>query len=226
MTEAPPTIHVVDDDASFRDACGELLKAAGYRVSLHESAGHLLKILAGAGPGCILLDVQMAGLKGPQLQDHLRELGCKLPIVFISGHQDTPTTVRTIKAGAEDFLTKPVEKERLFAAIERALAHYEEIRVSDEQLETLRSQVSRLTPRETEVFQLLVRGKLHKQIAFTLGVSERTVKSHRHGIIEKLHVRSLADLAVIAECLGLLAEAGQSVPPPPRPAGRVRPKAP
>ena len=214
MTKPGATIHVVDDDASFRDACGELLTAAGYRVSLYDSADHLLKTLSYGEPACILLDVQMAGLKGPQLQERLCELGCKLPVVFISGHNDIPTTVKTIKAGAEDFLTKPVDKDRLFDAIERALARYEEIRVNDQQVAALRSQVSRLTPREAEVFRLLVRGKLHKQIAFTLGVSERTIKSHRHGIIEKLQVRSLADLAIIAERLGLLAEGNQAMPPP------------
>ena len=221
MTKARPIIHVVDDDASFRDSCGELLKAAGYRVSLYESAGQLLQTISDSEPACILLDVQMAGLKGPQLQERLHELGCKLPIVFISGHNDIATTVKTIKAGAEDFLTKPVDKDRLFDAIDRALARYEEMRVKDLQVEILRAHVARLTPREVEVFHLLVRGKLHKQIAFTLGVSERTIKSHRHGIIEKLQVRSLADLAVIAERLGLLAGTNQAGSPP-KPAGASR----
>src|SRR4249920_2868026 len=119
-------IHVVDDDASFRAAVGELLLASGYRVSLYNSAQEFLKTPASEEPACVLLDVQMAGLSGPQLQDHLAGLGQKLPIVFITGHGDIPTSVQTIKAGAEDFLTKPVEKERLLAAIARALARHEE----------------------------------------------------------------------------------------------------
>ena len=190
----------------FANSCGELLRASRYRVFLYDFADQLLKALPGHEAACILLDVQMAGLNGPKLQECLRELGCKLPIVFVSGYGDIPTTVKTIKAGAEDFLVKPVDKAQLLSAIEEALARSEEIRVGDEQIEALRVQLSRLTPREIEVFNLLVRGKLHKQIAFSLGVSERTVKLHRHGIFAKLQVRSLADLAVIAERLGLLKE--------------------
>src|SRR5499433_4242281 len=157
MTTLPPIIHVVDDDASFRAALCELLSACGYRVALYESAEQLLKTLPGGDHGCILLDVQMAGLSGPQLQDQLAELGCRLPIVFVSGHGDIPTTVRTIKAGAEDFLTKPVTKEKLLAAVERALAHHQAIQEHDNKLSVLRSLYTGLTPREREVFFLLVK---------------------------------------------------------------------
>ena len=151
----------------------------------------------------------MSGLSGPQLQDRLAELGCRLPIVFVTGYGDIPTTVRTIKAGAEDFLTKPVLKEKLLAAIERALARYEDMREQDSRIAGLRSLLSRLTPREHDVFTLLVRGKLHKQIAYALGISERTVKSHRHKVMQKFQVQSLAELAVIAERLGLLPAPGR-----------------
>src|SRR5215831_185052 len=120
MTTLPPIVHVVDDEASFRAALCELLSACGYRVALYESAEQLLKTLPGGDRGCILLDVQMAGLSGPQLQHQLAELGCRLPIVFVTGHGDIPMTVQTIKAGAEDFLTKPVLKEKLLEAIGRA----------------------------------------------------------------------------------------------------------
>jgi len=113
MTNVSPIIHIVDDDASFRTAIGDLLSACGYRIARYESAMHLLETPLSGEPACILLDVQMAGLSGPQLQDRLAELGCRLPIVFVTGHGDIPTTVKTIKAGAEDFLTKPVPKERL-----------------------------------------------------------------------------------------------------------------
>ncbi len=204
MTKVPPIVHLVDDDASFRAATGELLVACGYRVSLYKSAQQLLKSPPAAEPACILLDVQMAGLNGPQLQNRLGELGCKLPIVFITGHGDIPTTVQTIKAGAEDFLTKPVVKDRLLTTIERAIVRYEETRELDNRIAGLRALVSRLSPREHEVFTLLVRGKPHKQVSYALGVSERTVKAHRHKVMTKLEVRSTAELAVIAERLGLL----------------------
>ena len=150
----------------------------------------------------------MAGLSGPQLQDQLAELGCRLPIVFITGHGDIPTSVRTIKAGAEDFLTKPVHKERLLEAIRRALVRYEEMCEQDSRIALLRSLHSRLTPREHEVFALLVRGNPHKQIAHALGTSERTIKMHRRNVMQKFEVQSLAELAVIAERLGLLPVSG------------------
>jgi RNA polymerase sigma factor (sigma-70 family) len=209
MTNVPPFIHVVDDDASFRLAIGDLLSACGYRVALYESAKRLLETPPSGEPACILLDVQMAGLNGPQLQDQLAELGCRLPIVFVTGHGDIPTSVRTIKAGAEDFLTKPVRKERLLEAIKRALVRYEEIREQDSRIAALRSLLSRLTPREREVFALLVRGNPHKQIAHALGTSERTVKMHRRNVMQKFEVQSLAELAVIAERLGLLPVSGR-----------------
>ena len=208
MTNVSPIIYIVDDDASFRTAVGDLLSACGYRIALYDSAKHLLMKPPIGEPACILLDVQMAGLSGPQLQDHLAELGCRLPIVFVTGHADIPTSVRTIKAGAEDFLTKPVSKERLLEAIKRALVRYEEMREQDSRTAALRSLLSRLTPREHEVFALLVRGNPHKQIAHALGTSERTVKMHRHNVMQKFEVQSLAELAVIAERLGLLAVPG------------------
>jgi len=204
MTTLPPIIHVVDDDASFRAALGELLRACGYRVALYESAEQLLKTLPGGDRSCILLDVQMAGLSGPQLQDQLAVLGCRLPIVFVTGHGDIPMAVQMIKAGAEDFLIKPVLKEKLLEAIGRALIRHDKVREQDTRMAALRSLLSRLTPREEEVFAELVRGKPHKQIAYALGTSERTVKMHRHNVMQKFQVQSLAELAVAAERLGLL----------------------
>lgn len=206
MNESCPIIHVVDDDKSFRSAIGELLSACGYKVSVYETATKLLENSLSGGPACILLDLQMTGLNGVQLQDRLSELGCRLPIVFISAYGDIPTTVHTIKAGAEDFLTKPVTKERLLEAIQRALARYEATQAQNDRISLFRSLFAQLTPREREVFDLLVRGRPHKQISYELGISERTVKLHRHQVVEKLRVRSLAELAVIAERLGLLPE--------------------
>lgn len=204
MTNVSPIIYIVDDDSSFRTAIGDLLGACGYRVVLHESAEQLLKKPPSDEPACILLDVQMAGLSGPQLQDRLAESGCSLPIVFVTGYGDIPTTVQTIKAGAEDFLTKPVLKERLLEVVERALMRYGETREQASQIGAMRALLSRLTPREHQIFELLIRGKPHKQIAHALGTSERTIKMHRHNVMQKFQVQSLAELAVIAERLGLL----------------------
>jgi FixJ family two-component response regulator len=203
MTDLSPVIHIVDDDASFRTALGDLLSACGYRVSLSSSSEQLLAAVPN-GPACILLDVLMAGMSGPELQNRLTELGCRVPVIFITGHGDIPTTVQAIKTGAEDFLTKPVMKEKLIGVIERALRRYEETREQDVRDTALRSLFSRLTPREREVFGLLARGKPHKQIAFALGTSERTIKLHRHNVMQKFQIQSLAELAVIAERLQLL----------------------
>ena len=205
MTSAPPTIHIVDDDAPFRMAIRRVLEASGYRVALFDSAEQLLAEIAAGEPGCILLDVRMPGLSGPQLQDRLAELGNRAPIVFLTGHGDIPMSVQAIKAGAEDFLTKPVAREKLVASVERALARDAQQRAHDGELEALRVRVSRLTPRESEVFALVVRGKLNKQIAGELGTAERTVKAHRQKVMEKCEARSLAELVRIAERLGMAA---------------------
>lgn len=200
-----PIIHVVDDDASFRTATGDLLSACDYRVALYDSATALLDNPLRDEPGCILLDIRMAGCSGPQLQNKLIDLGSQLPVILVTRYGDIPSAVQAIKAGAEDVLTKPVPKQRLLDAIERALAHGEQIRDRERRIARLRALVSRLTAREHQVFALLARGKPHKQIAYALGTSERTVKFHRHNILQKCGAQSLADLAVIADRLGMLA---------------------
>jgi RNA polymerase sigma factor (sigma-70 family) len=201
----PGLVYVVDDDASFRTAIERRLRVAGYEVETYSSAQLLLdRVPAAERPGCILLDVQMPGLTGLELQSRLIELGSILPIVFVTGHADTPTTVRAIKAGAEDFLTKPASSEQLIAAIERALARYEALRSQRAKLDLILSHLARLTPRERQVFDLIVRGKINKQIATELGTTERTVKAHRHEVMEKMQVHSLAELVSSAERLGLL----------------------
>lgn len=201
----PGRIHVVDDDDSFRAAIERRLKLAGYDVATYPSAQQLLDRPPDEDePSCILLDVRIPGLSGPELQGRLNELGSTLPIVFLTGHADTPTTVRTIKAGAEDFLTKPVESEQLLHAIERALARHATVRGERHRIEEMRALVAALTPREREVFGLVVRGKLNKQIAHELGTTERTIKAHRHQVMEKIKVQSLAELVSLAERLGLL----------------------
>jgi len=198
-------IHVVDDDASFRTAISRLLNVSGYDVAGYESAAAFLRALEEAKPGCILLDVEMPDLGGLQLQDELAKLSRGWPIIFMTGHGDIPMSVRAIKAGAEDFLSKPVSRDTLLEAIKQALVRYGEKRQSQDQLDSLRSLVAALTPREAEVFALMVRGKPNKQIAHALGTSERTIKAHRHMVMNKLEVQSFAETVSIAERLGLLA---------------------
>lgn len=203
-------IHIVDDDLSVRNAVGRLLRAAGYQVSQYETANQLLENLPPAARGCILLDVQMPGLDGPHLQEALGKKGFELPIVFLTGHGDIPASVRAIKAGAEDFLSKPAPKTVLLDAIERALNRYDETHERHVRLNALRECFSALTPRERQVFALVVRGKLNKQIAYELGTSERTIKAHRHSIMEKFKAKSLAELVSIADLLGPFSDAAYS----------------
>ena len=180
------------------------MSAAGYGVALYESAQGFLETANIDTPGCILLDVRMPGLTGLQLQQRLTEMRRALPIVFISGHGDIPTSVLAMRAGAEDFLTKPVATDVLLRAVEQAILRDREERAKHEQLDALRLRVDALTPTERKVFDLVVRGKLNKQIALDLGTAERTIKWHRHNLMEKLQVQSLAELVSLAERLGLI----------------------
>jgi RNA polymerase sigma factor (sigma-70 family) len=199
-------VHIVDDDASFRTAIERRLKKAGYAVATYPSAQQLLDRMPDENePGCILLDVRIPDLSGPELQDRLIELGSTVPIVFLTGFADVPTTVRTIKAGAEDFLTKPVSSEQLLHAIERAMAHHDASRGQKHKLDSLRELLASLTPRERQVFELVVQGRINKQVGRELGATERTIKAHRHRVMEKMRVRTLAELVSIAERLGILA---------------------
>jgi RNA polymerase sigma factor (sigma-70 family) len=203
----PGLVHVVDDDASFRTAIERRLKKAGYEVATYSSAQHLLDRLPGESElGCILLDVRIPGLSGPELQGRLSELGSTLPIVFLTGYPDVPTTVRTIKAGAEDFLTKPVSSDDLLRAVERAMAHHEAARGLKSKMDISRAHIATLTPREREVFELVIRGKTNKQVANVLGTTERTIKAHRQRVMEKMQVQSLAELVSVAERVGILGD--------------------
>jgi len=209
------TIHIVDDDASFLTAMERRLKVAGYDVLTYPTALQLLDRLPNESePGCILLDVQIPDVSGPDLQERLGKLGSTLPIVFLTGHADVPTTVRAIKAGAEDVLTKPVSSDQLLHAIAQAMAHHEASREQRKGLNAFRELLARLTPREHQVFERVVQGKMNKQIAHQLGATERTIKAHRQRVMEKMQVHTLAELVSIAERLGLVAhaavEGGQS----------------
>jgi FixJ family two-component response regulator len=204
MTGAP-VIHIVDDDAPFRGALSRVLELSGYEVANYDSANCFLRSIEKAKPGCILLDVNMPSVGGLQLQEELAKVSTRWPVIFMSGRGDVPTSVRAIKAGAEDFLLKPVSKEILLDAVGRALASFAATKQQQDQLGSLRSLISTLTPRESEVFALMVRGKMNKQIAFELGTSERTIKAHRHMVMEKLQVETFAEAVAIAERMGMLA---------------------
>ena len=198
-------VHIVDDDASFRTAMEHRLKHAGYEVASYPSAQHLLDNLPTENvPGCILLDVRIPGLSGPELQARLIELGSTLPIIFLTSYPDVRTTVRTIQAGAEDFLTKPVSSDQLLQAVERAIARYDATYRLKSTLGLVLARIGTLTSRERQVFELVIRGKQNKQIANALGCTERTVKAHRHSVMEKMQVRTLAELVSVAERVAVL----------------------
>jgi RNA polymerase sigma factor (sigma-70 family) len=200
-------IYIVDDDASFQTAIQRRLQKEGYQVETFSSAQQLLDRRPDqTEPGCILLDVRLPGLSGPELQRRLNELGSTLPIVFITGQADISTTVQALKAGADDFLTKPVKSDELVGAIERALARYENAREMKLALDVHHIRLASLTPRERQVFELVVRGKANKQIAHQLGIVERTIKAHRQRVMEKMQVQSVAELVSIGVRLGVLSE--------------------
>jgi FixJ family two-component response regulator len=205
LRNGPGFVHIVDDDASFLKAMERRLKHSGYEVATYASAQYLLDRLPSESvPSCILLDVQIPELDGPALQTRLSELGSTLPIIFLTGHPDIPTTVRAIKAGADDFLTKPVTSDDLLCAIERAFARHEKARGLKSRLDIVRARISALTSRERQVFELVIRGNQNKQVANALGCTERTIKAHRHRVMEKMQVRTLVELVSLAERVGVL----------------------
>jgi RNA polymerase sigma factor (sigma-70 family) len=200
----PGFVYIVDDDAAFRTAIERRLKHAGYEVAAYPSAQHLLDSLPSEVElGCILLDVRMPELSGPELQGRLNELGSILPIIFLTGYPDIPTTVRGIKAGAEDFLTKPVSSDKLLQTIQRAIAHHNSTYRLKSRLNVVHSHIAALTPRERQVFELVIRGKTNKAVARAIGGTERTIKAHRHRVMEKMQVQSLTELVSLAERVGV-----------------------
>src|SRR6267142_3427373 len=201
----PGVVYIIDDDVSFHTATRQRLELAGYEVQTYSSAEQFLDRQRGDGRlGCLLVDVSIPGPNGPELQVRLHEAGSTFPIVFVSAYEDIKAVVQTVKAGAEDFLVKPVTSDVLLAAIERAIARHDVSRKLQSEWNFLRARVATLTPREQQVFNLVVRGKINKQIAYELGTTERTVKAHRHQVMEKMQVHSLAELVSIAERLGML----------------------
>ena len=204
----PGFAHIIDDNASFRTAIERRLKCAGYEVATYPSALHLLERLPSESvPTCILLDVQIPGMDGPALQSRLSELGSTLPIIFLTGHPDIPTTVRAMKAGADDFLIKPVSSDELLHAIDRAIARHETRRDVKSKLDMVCARISALTSRERQVFELVIRGNTNKRVARALGWAERTIKAHRHRVMKKMRAQTQAELVSLAERVGVCASA-------------------
>ncbi len=201
MTTPTPLIHVVDDDESLRTALLRLLDAAGFNARGYASVGDFLLQPPPDGPGCVLLDVRMPGPSGLDLQAALLRQGNALPVVFLTGYADVAASVQAMKAGAVDFLTKPVQREALFEALQRALASDAAERAACAEAEQLRAAFAALTPREQAVFDRVVAGQLNKQIADALGIAERTVKMQRAQLMTKLGVSSAAELGRLAERL-------------------------
>lgn len=199
-------VHVVDDDTAFRTAVTRLLDAAGHAVRSYASADELLAARPLAG-GCLVLDVDMPGLTGVDLQAELNRADSLLPIIFLTGSADIGTSVRTMKAGAKDYLCKPVEAPVLLDAIAQAFASYLSASASSDHRLKRQALLDRLSGREREVFDLVITGLLNKQIADRLDLTERTVKAHRAAIVDKLGIRSVAEMVMLAGELGLLAAA-------------------
>lgn len=204
---ATPNVFLVDDDPSVRRALARLIKSAGHQVQTFASAQEFLGTrAAGEEAACLVLDVRMPGLTGIELQRQLQTLNRNVPIVFMTGHGNIPMSVQAMKAGAVDFLPKPVKDTDLLRAIEQALARAVRDRAERNELEDVRERVEKLTPREREVMVLVVRGLLNKQIAFELGTVEKTIKVHRARVMEKMQEDSLADLVRLAEKVGIPAK--------------------
>jgi FixJ family two-component response regulator len=201
-TSPPATVFVVDDDISFLRSISRLLRASGFQVIIHNSAAEFLAELQPDMNGCVITDLMMPGIDGMALQEALRKAGSPLPILFLTGHGDIPTTVQAMRGGAEDFLTKQAPKRDLIAAVNRALAQNEHNRAERARLQALRQPFELLTDREREVLRHVVQGKLNKQIAADLGIHERTVKLHRTNLTAKLRVHSVAELTRMVQEAG------------------------
>ena len=201
MKEQDPVVFVIDDDRMIRDGLQSLIKSVGLRVVTFASAPEFLAAKRPDGPSCLVLDVRMPGLSGLELQLKLSEDSTRIPIIFITGHGDIPMSVRAMKEGAQEFLTKPVRGQDLLEAIQKAIASDRVLRKERLEMQEIRGRFDSLTPREKEVLDLVVAGLLNKQIADQLGMSELTVKTHRARVMEKTQADSLAHLVRMAEKL-------------------------
>jgi len=204
MSAVAPMVFVVDDDPAVRKSLTGLLLAAGYVVEAFASAREFLARERYTGPCCLVLDVQMPGLTGLELQAALAAAGRRMSIVFLSGHVDVPMSVKAMKGGAADLLTKPVDVKDLLAAIQRCVTKDAQDLGAEARVAEIRERVKTLTPRETEVFALVVTGMLNKQIAFQLGVGEKTIKVHRAKVMEKMRAGSVAELVRLADRVSVI----------------------
>ena len=198
-----PTVFLVDDDPSARQGLTRLVRAAGMTAEPFASARDFLASGRWSGPGCILLDVQMPDMTGPELQEELCKAEYCMPVIFLSAHGDVPTTAQAMKKGAVDFLTKPVDRDDLLDAIRASLAKDAENRALRAEISSVLEHIETLTPREHEVMTYVIAGGLNKQIAASLGISEETVKIHRGRVMRKLGIRSVADLVRLCEKAGI-----------------------
>jgi len=203
MSDPAPTVYLVDDDVSVLRGLGRLLAAAGMKVAAFDSPREFLGRLDPAAPGCLILDVAMPGLNGLELQQALAARGSALPVVFLTGRGDIPMSVQAMKRGAADFLTKPVDDEMLLATIRNALEKNRASRTAREELAQTEKRLAMLTAREREVLERVVTGRLNKQIAAELGTVEKTIKVHRAHVMQKMGVRTLADLVRLAGRAGI-----------------------
>jgi FixJ family two-component response regulator len=199
----PGLVHIVDDDSAVRGGLGSLLRSVGHEARLYGSANEFLSSDLPAVPSCVLLDIRLPGANGLDLQDSLRKVGVQFPVILMSGYGDIQMTVRGMKAGAIDFLTKPVRHQDLLDAVALAMARDRERREEQEKVSAIRIRHARLTPRELEVLSLVTAGKMNKQVASELDLSEITVKMHRGSAMKKMGARSLAELVKMTEILRL-----------------------
>jgi RNA polymerase sigma factor (sigma-70 family) len=202
-SSSSPTVFVVDDDAAIRKAVSRLLRSAGIAVAVFESPTEFLAQHDPATPGCLVLDLAMPGFDGLRLQTTLRDTGSTLPIIFLTGQGDVSKSVQAMKGGAFDFLTKPVNAKNLLPAIRAAIERDAVARRKQAELSEVRARLDTLTPRERELLEHVVAGKLNKQIASDLGITEATVKMHRARVIAKMKVQSVAELARLTERCGI-----------------------
>ncbi|HEY5795867.1 MAG TPA: LuxR C-terminal-related transcriptional regulator [Bosea sp. (in: a-proteobacteria)] len=197
-------VHVVEADTASPSAIDHLLRACGYQTRSYASADAILSTIADhERPGCIVIDMQAGDTDAGDLFDRLTKAGSDLPVIFLAGHSDVRAGVRAIKAGAEDFFAKPVERDEFIGAIDRAIARHRLTTEQEGWARKVKARLQRLTRRERQVFELVVHGKMNKQVAFEIGTTERTVKAHRHNVMEKMQVRSVVELVSCAERLGL-----------------------